>query len=143
MDGKKTPAGWAGAWLIIDSHLGSRMRVRREALGMSQRELAEALGLSLAQVRKYEAGARGIRSSRLYAIAKALDVSVSFFFEDSPTAGDERSAANFDAGEDAITSRETSALLRAYWSIPDRTLRRKLGALFRAAAEIATPKGRR
>jgi transcriptional regulator with XRE-family HTH domain len=104
--------------VATNSHLGSRMRLRRTALGMSRRKLAEALGLSHEQVRKYETGANIVRASRLYAIAIALDVSVSFFFETASPATDERSPAYFDLGAAPVTRKEISALLQAYYAIP-------------------------
>ncbi len=64
----------------IDIHVGSRMRMRRTALGMSQGELATGLGLTFQQVQKYEKGANRMGSSRLQQAADVLGVAVAFFF---------------------------------------------------------------
>ena len=68
----------------IDVHVGSRIRLRRTLLGMSQERLAEAIGLTFQQVQKYERGANRIGSSRLYQLSQVLDVPVSYFFDDMP-----------------------------------------------------------
>src|SRR5690348_7052572 len=75
----------------IDVHVGSRIRLRRTLLGMSQERLAEAIGLTFQQVQKYERGANRVGSSRLFDLARVLDVPVSYFFEDMPNAVQEKS----------------------------------------------------
>ena len=67
----------------IDVHVGSRVRLRRNMLGMSQEKLGEALGITFQQIQKYEKGANRVGASRLQAIATVMNVPVSFFFEDS------------------------------------------------------------
>ena len=69
----------------IDKHVGSRVRMRRMMLGMSQEKLGDALGLTFQQVQKYEKGTNRIGASRLQQIAHILQVPVSFFFEGAPT----------------------------------------------------------
>ena len=71
----------------IDKHVGSRVRMRRMMLGMSQEKLGDALGLTFQQVQKYEKGTNRIGASRLQQIAHILQVPVSFFFEGAPTGG--------------------------------------------------------
>src|SRR6188508_1301113 len=66
----------------IDVHVGSRVRLRRTLLGMSQEKLGEAIGLTFQQVQKYERGANRIGASRLFDLSRVLDVPVSFFFDD-------------------------------------------------------------
>src|SRR5678815_4355896 len=66
----------------IDVHVGNRLRQRRTLLGMSQEKLGEAIGLTFQQVQKYERGMNRIGSSRLFDLARVLDVPVSYFFED-------------------------------------------------------------
>lgn len=68
----------------IDVHVGSRVRLRRTLLGMSQEKLGDAIGLTFQQVQKYERGANRIGSSRLLNLSKILDIPVSFFFNDMP-----------------------------------------------------------
>ena len=65
----------------VDIHVGKRLRLRRGILGMSQENLAEILGITFQQVQKYEKGINRISASRLFEIAKALNVKISFFFE--------------------------------------------------------------
>lgn len=69
----------------IDRHVGSRVRMRRVILGMSQEKLGEALGLTFQQVQKYEKGANRIGASRLQQISRTLDVPPSYFFEGAPS----------------------------------------------------------
>jgi transcriptional regulator with XRE-family HTH domain len=68
----------------IDAHIGSRLRQRRTLVGMTQDKLAAVLGITFQQVQKYERGVNRISGSRLYDLAIALDVPMSFFFDDLP-----------------------------------------------------------
>jgi transcriptional regulator with XRE-family HTH domain len=68
----------------IDIHVGSRIRLRRTMLGMSQEKLGEALGITFQQIQKYEKGTNRVGASRLQNISTILNVPVSFFFEDAP-----------------------------------------------------------
>ncbi len=68
----------------VDVHVGTRVRLRRTLLGMTQTGLGQALGLTFQQVQKYERGVNRIGSSRLYDLARVLDVPVNFFFDDMP-----------------------------------------------------------
>src|SRR6202007_573631 len=67
----------------IDVHVGSRVRLRRNMLGLSQEKLGEAIGLTFQQVQKYERGANRIGASRILAVSRVLDVPVSFFYDDT------------------------------------------------------------
>ena len=75
--GKKSPEP-------TDKHVGSRVRMRRMMLGMSQEKLGDALGITFQQVQKYEKGTNRIGASRLQHIALILEVEVAFFFEGGP-----------------------------------------------------------
>jgi transcriptional regulator with XRE-family HTH domain len=68
----------------IDIHVGSRIRLRRTMLGMSQERLGESLGITFQQIQKYEKGTNRVGASRLQNISSILNVPVSFFFEDAP-----------------------------------------------------------
>ena len=68
----------------IDVHVGSRVRLRRQLMKMSQEKLGDELGVTFQQVQKYERGANRIGSSRLFDLSRVLDVPVSFFFDDMP-----------------------------------------------------------
>ena len=69
----------------VDKHVGSRVRMRRIMLGMSQEKLGEALGLTFQQVQKYEKGTNRVGASRIQQICEILQIPVSFLFEGSPT----------------------------------------------------------
>jgi len=68
----------------VDKYVGSRVRMRRKMLGMSQEKLADGLGLTFQQVQKYEKGANRIGASRLQQISHILQIPVPFFFEGAP-----------------------------------------------------------
>src|ERR1700752_4944741 len=113
----------------IDVHVGSRVRLRRTLLGMSQERLGEALGLTFQQVQKYERGANRVGASRLFDLARVLDVPVSFFFDDMPEGASQQSPRMMVVGlaeepaqpteNDPLTKRETLELVRAYYRISD------------------------
>ena len=124
----------------IDVHVGTRVRLRRTLLGMSQEKLGDALGLTFQQVQKYERGANRIGASRLYDLSRVLDVPVSFFFDDikaeaaeaAEPGGREQAAGANDP--DPMMRRETLELVRAYYRIPDMQIRRRLFDLTKAIA---------
>src|ERR1700722_12993428 len=68
----------------VDKHVGSRVRMRRLMLGLSQGKLADQLELTFQQVQKYEKGSNRIGAGRLHQLSHILDVPVSFFFEGAP-----------------------------------------------------------
>src|ERR1700761_1771953 len=68
----------------IDVHVGTRIRLRRTLLGMSQERLGESLGLTFQQVQKYERGVHRVGASRPFDLSRVLDVPISFFFDDMP-----------------------------------------------------------
>lgn len=129
----------------IDIHVGSRVRLRRTLLGLSQEKLGDSIGLTFQQVQKYERGANRIGSSRLYELSRVLDVPVSFFFDDAPD-GDmppvSPSAAPVDRGldatfeQDAMGRQETLDLIRAYYRIGDTTVRKRVFDLTKAIAQV-------
>ena len=134
----------------IDVHVGSRVRLRRTLLGMSQEKLGDAIGLTFQQVQKYERGANRIGASRLFDLSRVLDVPVSFFFDDiatrpaglepSETAGEsEGEAGRLEA--DPMMRRETLELVRAYYRIPDSQIRRRLFDLTKAIANACAQEG--
>lgn len=130
----------------IDVHVGSRVRLRRMSLGMSQERLGRHLGLTFQQVQKYEKGVNRIGASRLYAIARVLDAPVQFFFEDMPdsaVAGLPSAAeAEVEAAEaggairiaDFVSSAEGLELNRSFQRITDQATRRRLAELVRSVA---------
>lgn len=65
----------------VDSHVGKKVRHRRWMVGMTQQKLADCVGIKFQQIQKYETGMNRINASRLWDIAEALDVPVSYFFD--------------------------------------------------------------
>jgi len=125
----------------IDIHVGSRVRLRRMMLGMSQEKLGESLGITFQQIQKYEKGTNRIGASRLQHIARVLTVPVSFFFEDAPGAPSSESSAGGVAERpsasyvvDFLSSSEGVQLNKAFIRIKDPKIRRKVIELVRAMA---------
>jgi transcriptional regulator with XRE-family HTH domain len=122
----------------IDIHVGSRVRLRRMMLGMSQEKLGEQLGITFQQIQKYEKGTNRIGASRLQHIARVLTVPVAFFFEDAPggpaeTAGmSESHSAHYVV--DFLSSSEGLQLNKAFVRVKDAKLRRRIIDLVRAVA---------
>ena len=127
----------------IDVHVGSRIRLRRNMLALSQERLGEAIGLTFQQVQKYERGANRVGASRLHELSRVLDVPVSFFFDDMdpvrapaiPGGFAEPPAEVFEA--DPLRKRETLELVSAYYEIEDTVLRRRLFDLVKALVASA------
>ena len=128
----------------IDVHVGGRVRLRRTLMGMSQERLGEALGLTFQQVQKYERGVNRIGASRLFDLARVLDVPIGFFFDDMPdgvggtTGGLPRRTsggfANAQDGfeDDTLHRRETLELVRAYYRITDPAVRKRVFDLIKS-----------
>ena len=127
----------------IDVHVGTRIRLRRTLLAMSQEQVGDALGLTFQQVQKYERGVNRVSASRLFGLSHVLDVPISFFFDDMPeavagpnSAASRRSVGFSDSqdpfGDDPMSRRETVALVRAYYRIVDRALRKKVFELIKS-----------
>jgi transcriptional regulator with XRE-family HTH domain len=113
-----------------DKHVGSRVRMRRMMLGMSQEKLGDALSLTFQQVQKYEKGTNRIGASRLQQISNILQVPVSFFFEGAPDAVGAISglgeAPSPTYVSDFLATSDGLALTRAFMRIDDAKLRRKI-----------------
>ena len=127
----------------IDAHVGSRVRLRRTLLGMSQEKLGDALGLTFQQVQKYERGVNRIGASRLFDLARVLDVPISFFFDDMPDALGNPTGARRSFGfaesqdgfeDDTLHRRETLELVRAYYRITDPSVRKRVFDLIKSLA---------
>jgi transcriptional regulator with XRE-family HTH domain len=116
----------------IDKHVGSRVRMRRMMLSMSQEKLGDALGLTFQQVQKYEKGTNRIGASRLQQIANILQVPVSFFFEGAPhVPGTGRLEGMGEAPSpayvsDFLATSDGLALTKAFTRIHDPKLRRRI-----------------
>ncbi|MDP8916874.1 MAG: helix-turn-helix transcriptional regulator [Pseudomonadota bacterium] len=111
----------------IDLHLGKRLRRRRRLLGLTQQQLASAVGVRFQQIQKYECGANRISAARLWELSEALEVPISYFYEGLEDAA-VNSAAN-DAvrrSEQVLARKETLDLVRAYYKLGERPRRRLL-----------------
>ena len=124
----------------IDIYVGSRLRLRRNMLGMSQERLGESLGITFQQIQKYEKGTNRVGASRLQAISSILSVPVSFFFEDAP--GLDGTAAKGMAEEgpatyvaDVMSSAEGLQLNRAFSRITNPKVRRRIVELVKSLAD--------
>jgi transcriptional regulator with XRE-family HTH domain len=119
----------------VDVHVGKRIRHRRWMNGVTQQQLAEKVGIKFQQIQKYETGMNRVSASRLWDIARALGVPVSFFFEgmDGPAAP---AAPAGDMPGDILADREALELLRSYYAIPENQ-RRRLFELARVLSEAA------
>jgi transcriptional regulator with XRE-family HTH domain len=121
----------------VDQHVGSRVRLRRMLLGMSQERLGESMGLTFQQVQKYEKGVNRIGASRLFQISRILDVPVQFFFEEAPLADVRSPQGMAEADSEAfilefLNSREGLELNRAFVKIADPKVRKSVVDLVRA-----------
>ncbi len=133
----------------IDVHVGSRVRLRRMLIGMSQERLGELLGLTFQQVQKYEKGTNRIGASRLYQISQFLGAPVQFFFEDisgeAAHAGHAEPQAGFAERDSApfvmefVSSAEGLELNRSYARIADMRVRKRILELVRCLAEDLPP----
>jgi transcriptional regulator with XRE-family HTH domain len=122
-----------------DIHVGSRIRLRRNMLGMSQEKLGENLGITFQQVQKYEKGTNRVGASRLQAIASILEVPVSFFFDDAPGQGGDAAKGFSEENSttyvvDFLSSSEGIQLNRAFARITDPKVRRKIIDLIKTLA---------
>ena len=129
----------------IDVHVGTRIRLRRTLLGMSQERLGDTLGLTFQQVQKYERGVNRVGASRLFDLSRVLDVPISFFFDDMPESlaaafggqsGGRRVAGFADTqdgfADDTLNRRETLELVRAYYRITDPAVRKRVFDLIKS-----------
>ena len=130
----------------IDIHVGARVRLRRNLLGISQTDLGKALGVTFQQVQKYEKGTNRISASRLFNLSRVLGEPISYFFEDlSPAAaggGRPRARGLSEAPAavlepDSLSRRETVELIRAYYWVKDPQLRKRVLDLLKALGKAS------
>ena len=117
----------------IDKHVGSRLRMRRKMLGMSQEKLGEALKITFQQVQKYEKGTNRISASRLQHISHILQVPVPFFFEGAPHQPGQPRGVGGPASpayvSEFLSSTDGLALVKAFTKIKEAKLRRRVAQL--------------
>jgi transcriptional regulator with XRE-family HTH domain len=112
----------------VDTYVGQKMRARRIFLGMSQSEVADAIGITFQQIQKYETGSNRVGASRLQQISDVLGVSPFYFFEGAPTLGKKTPAPQEgELSEGAILSflgtREGAALVRGFLGVKEKPIR--------------------
>ena len=109
----------------IDVYLGKRLRRRRRMLGLTQQQLAGAVGVRFQQIQKYECGANRISAARLWRLAEALEVPVGYFYDGLSDQARQEAAAEAEGGE-MFARKETLDLVRAYYLLGERPRRRLL-----------------
>ena len=130
----------------IDVHVGARVRMRRTLLGMSQKKLGRAVGVTFQQIQKYERGVSRIGAGRLFNLSRILDVPVSFFFEGLPASLSgvkarrarglaEAPTSRFE--HDPMSKRETLGLVGAYYRVTDRRVRKHILDLIKSLAKAS------
>lgn len=118
----------------VDVHVGKRIRHRRWMIGMTQQQLADKVGIKFQQIQKYETGMNRVSASRLWDIADALEMPVSFFFEG--LAGEASQAGAAAPATDLMADKEALALVRSYYAIPEAQ-RRRLFELAKVLSDAA------
>jgi transcriptional regulator with XRE-family HTH domain len=119
----------------VDVHVGKRVRHRRWLIGMTQQQLAEQVGIKFQQIQKYETGANRVSASRLWDIAEALEVPVSFFFEGLEE-NEKTEGKKSMVPDDLMGHKEAMDLVRSYYAIPENQ-RRRLFELARVLSDVA------
>ena len=127
-----------GAPNPVDKHVGSRVRMRRMMLGMSQEKLGDGLGLTFQQVQKYEKGKNRIGASRLQHISHLLQIPVAFFFEGAPHLPGQPegigAAQSPTYVSEFLATTDGLALIKAFMEIKEPSLRRRIVALVEVIA---------
>ena len=118
----------------VDVHVGSRVRLRRSLLGMSQEKLGAALGLTFQQVQKYERGTNRISASRLWDLGRILDVPISFFFDAMEISGS-RTMTGETSARDGSIDREAARLMKALHGVKSQKTREAILRLVESLAE--------
>jgi transcriptional regulator with XRE-family HTH domain len=118
----------------VDVHVGKRIRHRRWMVGMTQQQLAERVGIKFQQIQKYETGMNRVSASRLWDIADAVDVPVSFFFEGLDVNANQPATEGLP--DDILSDKEALELVRSYYAIPENQ-RRRLFELARVLSDVA------
>ena len=111
----------------IDVHVGSRVRIRRVELGMSQGKLGDALGITFQQVQKYEKGTNRIGASRLQHVSGILQVPIAYFFEGTP--GQMKAKGNPPSStyvSDFIATTDGLTLAKAFTQIKNANVRHQI-----------------
>lgn len=123
----------------IDRHVGTRIRIRRTTLGLTQEKLGEALGITFQQVQKYEKGTNRVGAVRLMSIAQVLNVPILFFFDGAPgviqTQEEDSSTSSISS---VMNSKDCIAVATAFDRIKDKNVRASVMKLVKALSETAS-----
>lgn len=109
----------------IDEHIGQRMQLRRNMMGLSQKDLAKLCGVTFQQIQKYETAGNRISASRLFDVSTALETPVSFFFSGLPgnmpeeTRASRSSKVSEQKSDDPLGKNESLLLINLYWKLPN------------------------
>ncbi|HCK32488.1 MAG: transcriptional regulator [Micavibrio sp.] len=143
-----------GAPTNVDKHVGKRLKIRRNLMGMSQDDLAREIGVTFQQIQKYEHGTNRISAGKLFEFAEVMNVMVDFFFEGLPgydagmtNAISDNAQTQFGDAEKnthlnhALDNKETIDLVRAYYAIEDEKVRHRLLQFIKSVAESSQNEG--
>jgi len=132
----------------IDILVGARLRLRRNLIGLSQTQLGNAIGVTFQQIQKYERGTNRMGASRLYQLSQLLNVSVIWFFDESPAIpqslshkiSPEYAPDITPQDENIMHRRETLNLVRSYYNIVDPKKRSKIFSLVKSLSSVEAEK---
>jgi len=111
----------------IDTHVGSRVRTRRQELSLSQGKLGDALDLTFQQVQKYEKGINRVSASRLQQLSRILKVSIAYFFEGAPGQPKSRgNAPTLDYVTEFTATADGLSLAKAFMKIRNTNVRHQI-----------------
>ena len=124
----------------VDEHVGARIRLGRNMLGISQTEISNRIGVSYQQVQKYEKGLNRIGSSRLLQICDVLQVTPGWLFEGAPGSQSKATAAarQMDAAFAAFQADDVARQLLPVWGRLPVQIKRLMVALMIAVADERT-----
>ena len=120
----------------VDIHVGAMIRMRRKLLGVSQDQLATALGLSFQQVQKYERGFNRVSASKLYEIGRYLKVGTGYFFQGLPEAEVVEALGGVEDMQLLVASPEGHEVASLFAQVPAGVVRRRLVDLMRTVAGV-------
>jgi transcriptional regulator with XRE-family HTH domain len=120
----KTMSGKSFAPTSVDQHIGQRIQLRRNMMGLSQKDLAQLCGVTFQQIQKYETASNRISASRLFDVSMALETPVSFFYSGLPGNMPEETKANRSrvsapAPDDPLGKNESLLIINLYWKLPN------------------------
>ena len=120
---------------MVDAYIGQRIRLRRNIMAITQKDLAQRCGVTFQQIQKYETSGNRISVSRLFQIATALETPVGFFFSGltpehaNTESGSKKLRVAEPENNDPMTSNETLKLINLYWKLPNNDMRKHVMAL--------------